>query len=326
MASMVIEQDVEKLISTLGDENFISIQLSPSATVEIPMSTNQMVSIPTPSILIGLGVSDNTLASIIEKSITKTGMPLQKTTISGSTINTLNLPLPIPVPISLTFATHKGMLLIGSNNKVVTDAINAYTKKNGLIAESSFKKAFAELPLKNNGLSYVSQRFAETIAEVQEKIMTSAPSTLDPKNIEMFKKMMKTNSFGPSAGVILNWKSGIQSHGVGAYGGNQLIAGAAVVPIGMMAGIAIPSLVKARNTSKQNACISNLRQLDSAKEQAAMANNWTDGKAIEPGSPEEANMLQYIKGGTPTCPGGGTYTYGSIGTMPICSNPEHALR
>ena len=325
MASMMIEQDVEKLISTLGDENFISIQLSPTATVEIPISTNQVISIPSPSILIGLGVSDNTLANIIEKSITKTGMPLQKTMVSGSTIKTLNLPLPIPVPISLTFATHKGMLLIGSNNQVVSDAINSYTKKNGLIADAAFIKAFTELPLKNNGLSYVSQRFADTIAIVQSKFMASASSSFDSKNSEMFQKVIKTNGFGPSAGVILNWKKGVQSHGVGAYGGNQLIAGAAVAPMGMMAAIAIPSFVKARSTSQQNACINNLRQIDSAKEQAAMANNWSDGQSIESGSAEEAQMIQYIKGGAPTCPDGGTYTYGPIGTMPSCSNPEHTL-
>lgn len=64
-------------------------------------------------------------------------MPLQKTTVAGSSIQTLNLPLPSPVPVALTFATHKGMLLIGSTQQVVTDAITAYTKKNGLVTDRS---------------------------------------------------------------------------------------------------------------------------------------------------------------------------------------------
>ncbi len=252
-------------------------------------------------------------------------MPLQKTTVSGSTINTLNLPLPSPVPVSLTFAHHKGMLLIGSNNQVVTDAINAYANKNGLITDKDFINAFKDLPLKNNGLSYVSQRFADTIAGVQSKFMASASAELDTQSTEMLEKMMKMNGFGPSASVTLNWKSGVLSHGVGSSGGRQLVAGAAVAPIGMMAAIAIPSFVKAKAASKQNACINNLRQIDSAKEQSAMANNWSNGKAINPGSPEENSVNQYIKGGGPTCPDGGTYTYGPIGTLPVCSNPEHSL-
>ena len=37
-----------------------------------------------------------------------------------------------------------------------------------------------------------------------------------------------------------------------------------VAIIGLLAAIAIPSFVKARNTSQQNACINNLRQIDGA--------------------------------------------------------------
>ena len=50
-----------------------------------------------------------------------------------------------------------------------------------------------------------------------------------------------------------------------------------VAIIGLLAAIAIPSFVKARNTSQQNACINNLRQIDGAKEQWAMAAKKSDG-------------------------------------------------
>lgn len=326
MATMVVGQDVEKLIASLGDENFFSLQLSPTATVQIPAGPDQTITIPSPSLLIGIGVSDNTLATVLEASITKTGMPLQKTTVSGSTINTLNLPIPSPVPVSLTFASHNGMLLIGSTQKVVTDAIISYTKKNGLVADAAFIKTFEGLPLKNNGLSYVSQRLSDTIAEVQSKFMASTTTDMDPQQTKMLENMMKMQGFGPSAGVTLNWKSGVLSQGVGSLGGRKLVSGAAVAPIGMIAAIAIPSFVKARTTSQKNSCINNLRQLDSAKEQAAMANNWTNEQEIMPGSTEEEKVLQYIRGTMmPICPDGGSYTLNTIGEVPTCSNPEHSL-
>ena len=44
-----------------------------------------------------------------------------------------------------------------------------------------------------------------------------------------------------------------------------------VAIIGLLAAIAIPSFVKARNQSQQNACINNLRIIDAGKEQWAMA-------------------------------------------------------
>jgi prepilin-type N-terminal cleavage/methylation domain-containing protein len=88
-----------------------------------------------------------------------------------------------------------------------------------------------------------------------------------------------------------------------------------VAIIGLLAAIAIPSFVKARNTSQQNACIENLRQIDEGKKEWATAQKQTDGDTV---TTDDVN--EYIKGSTtPDCPGGGTYTYGNIGSDPGCS-------
>jgi prepilin-type N-terminal cleavage/methylation domain-containing protein len=92
-----------------------------------------------------------------------------------------------------------------------------------------------------------------------------------------------------------------------------------VAIIGLLAAIAIPSFVKARNTSRQNACINNLRQIDSAKEQWALANNKGDTDAVS-----TTDVQAYMKD-APTCPGGGTYTYNPVGTDPACSVTEHGI-
>ena len=91
-----------------------------------------------------------------------------------------------------------------------------------------------------------------------------------------------------------------------------------VAIIGLLAAIAIPSFVKARNTSQQNACINNLRQIDGGKEQAAMAHRLSDGDGVE-----TTSVNEYIKGNTtPNCPGGGTYAYEVIGSEPDCDVTE----
>jgi len=67
-----------------------------------------------------------------------------------------------------------------------------------------------------------------------------------------------------------------------------------------------------------------LRQIDSGKEQAAMAHHLSDAAAV---STDTVNT--YIKGGAPTCPGGGAYTYNVIGTAPACnitSPTSHVLK
>jgi hypothetical protein len=64
-------------------------------------------------------------------------------------------------------------------------------------------------------------------------------------------------------------------------------------------------------------CINNLRQIEAAKEQFALANNKPGGYQLTPEDIVRVNS--YIKGGGPTCPLGGTYTYGKIGQHPTCS-------
>jgi hypothetical protein len=79
--------------------------------------------------------------------------------------------------------------------------------------------------------------------------------------------------------------------------------------------IAIPSFIKARNVCAQNACINNLRCIDSAKEQWALASQKTNGEEVV-----IAEINRYLKGNTaPVCPQGGTYTYNVIGKNPECS-------
>ena len=93
-----------------------------------------------------------------------------------------------------------------------------------------------------------------------------------------------------------------------------------VAIIGLLAAIAIPSFVQARETSQQNVCINNLRQLESAKDQYAIENN--KSSSTEPGA---TDLDAYIKGTTAEliCPAGGTsfadsYTINAIGTNAVC--------
>lgn len=100
--------------------------------------------------------------------------------------------------------------------------------------------------------------------------------------------------------------------GRGTGGANLMIT---VAIIGLLAAIAIPSFVKARETSQLNACVNNIRIIDSAKEQWAMANRKVDGDTVN-----VQGVNEYIKGGvTPTCPAGGEYEYNRIGEEPECS-------
>ena len=93
-----------------------------------------------------------------------------------------------------------------------------------------------------------------------------------------------------------------------------------VAIIGLLAAIAIPNFVKARNTSQSNACINNMRQIDSGVQQWALETG-QDSTAV----PTSGVVAPYIKGNVmPTCPAGDAiYIFAAnINAEPVVTCPN----
>jgi prepilin-type N-terminal cleavage/methylation domain-containing protein len=93
-----------------------------------------------------------------------------------------------------------------------------------------------------------------------------------------------------------------------------------VLIIGILVAIAVPNFIRARESARARACVANLRQIDSAKEQYAMDNRLAQGATMPALSALcGTGTTTYIKGGSPACPSSGTYTVSNLGTDPTCS-------
>jgi prepilin-type N-terminal cleavage/methylation domain-containing protein len=99
-----------------------------------------------------------------------------------------------------------------------------------------------------------------------------------------------------------------------------------VAIIGLLAAIAIPNFVRARQTSQTNACINNLRQIDSAKQQWALE----QGKKSTD-TPTSGSLNVYIgrmgNGYDLYCPltpkqawGGYSAGINPVNQLPVCAN------
>ena len=96
-----------------------------------------------------------------------------------------------------------------------------------------------------------------------------------------------------------------------------------VAIIGLLAAIAIPNFVKARTTSQQNACINNLRLIDSAKQQWALEQRQTSSN-----TPVGSDLQPYLGRGSngelPSCPVdplsafASSYSANNVGSKPAC--------
>jgi prepilin-type N-terminal cleavage/methylation domain-containing protein len=89
--------------------------------------------------------------------------------------------------------------------------------------------------------------------------------------------------------------------------------------IGMLAAIAIPSLVRARTESQVNACINNLRQIDDASQEWALDTHQAPTATVA-----FTDIQPYLKSSV-TCPSAGdsgtfasSYTLSTVSNKPVC--------
>jgi prepilin-type N-terminal cleavage/methylation domain-containing protein len=110
-----------------------------------------------------------------------------------------------------------------------------------------------------------------------------------------------------------------------------------VAIIGLLAAIAIPAFMKARNSARRNGCINNLRQIDGAKDQYVLEYGGTNGVTLS-----WDNVGLYVKDITNKCfcPSAlagfrsysNSYNLNVVGVDPTClispgdaTNPGHNL-
>ena len=106
-----------------------------------------------------------------------------------------------------------------------------------------------------------------------------------------------------------------------------------VLIIGILLAIAIPNFISARETSRAKSCVGNLKQIDSAKQQAIMdyklneastATFSINGVTATTSGPAGVYQLVtiapipgYIRR-PPVCPSGGSYNPGAVSVPPSC--------
>lgn len=321
--------NLNTLIASLDTEQFFSLQLSTTQTMQVPLpgaeAGQEALTIPVPSLLAGCAVRDATLSATLLQALQRAQLPVLRSTNGATTLYTVNVPVPLPFPLTPTFAVHKNMFLLGSTLEIVKNAISAADGP-GAHLPAGFAKAFEGAPKLNNGLGYIDRRFSETVYQVQTQLMKQNPGS------EVFQQLIQRQQHGQAALVFLNEKDGISIRGTTSQSGKQMILGMTVAPIAMVSAIAIPSFLAARagamngrgsaRVSAQNsACINNLRLIDHAKQQWATALNKADTD-----KPTEKDLAQYFKGGRmPVCPQGGTYSINAVGEVPTCTHEGHEL-
>ncbi len=86
--------------------------------------------------------------------------------------------------------------------------------------------------------------------------------------------------------------------------------------LGLLAAIAVPNFVKAREAAQNNACRNNLRAIDGAKATWVLENNKKPNDVMV--DADLFGPISYIRE-KPVCPAGGVYTLNRADASPTCS-------
>jgi len=96
-----------------------------------------------------------------------------------------------------------------------------------------------------------------------------------------------------------------------------------VAIIGLLAAVAVPSFVRARETSWKTSCQATLRQMQSAKAVAAIELQWgKDASASTLGNPYYKDTIsEYLRGGVrPVCPTGPDCFFNGVSEDATCTS------
>ena len=336
--------NLDSVIGSMDAEQFVSLQLSSTQTVQLPLTeTNagaQAISIPVPALLAGCAVHDATLVKALQNALQLKKVPVITSTSGATTLYTVNLPIQqLPFPVTPTFAVHRNMFLLGSTADIVRNAIADAEGKGGPRLPAGFQKAFAGLPRQNNGFAFCDRRLTEALQNVQNGLLKHGEN-------DALSRLMQRYPPGQGAAVFVNEKDGISARGTTSENGRQVMLSVAMFPVAIVAGasaIAIPSFMHARNAARASAqanaagysstnaansrvtkaiiCSMKLQQIDHAKQIWATANN-----KAETDTPAEQDLAPYLRNGNmPVCPCGGTYKINAVGEKPTCSVSGHEM-
>jgi len=92
--------------------------------------------------------------------------------------------------------------------------------------------------------------------------------------------------------------------------------------IGLLLAIAVPNFMKSRQLAQSRACINNLRQIQASKQMWGMEKS--KASSDTPTDNDLVGPALYLKE-KPSCPAGGTYSYGRLSDSVLCNIPGHSL-
>lgn len=311
----------EDIVNSFDGEFGLVVTLDPSHMITIPLPTQEPLDIPEPGFMLVAKVKNDAIFNHIDEQLAKISqVQVIHDDKDGVKMRTVAVPIPI-VTLRPSVASSGGYLLIATTDGLIREALAVKGGKPGLKSTDEFKRLANGLPQKGNQFYFVSARFGQTVAKIQKQALAMHKDS-SPQVQQLMQSLIGPENATFAFAVGANTDEGWMTIANGNQGSGKIVAVSAAVVPGMLAAIAIPNFVKARETAQKNQCINNLRLIDGAKQQWALENNKKQSD-----TPTWEDLQQFFgkSKGPLHCPKGGEYTIGSMDQQPTCSISGHEL-
>ncbi len=267
LAGIAQQIDLNKLFAGLDKSMGLVLMLDPSSPVTIPVERGKTtIRVPEPGLAIFIKIKDDSLKDFLfsklvdNKNGQETPISFQDKTTSGVTYREYPFPVPMPFAVRPSIASFDGYLILASSSKIMDQIITARKTGNGIKSQPKFKALMADMPKKGNAFTYLSKDLQVELLKVQNQLLKQQTGD----EAEMVKKLVSMFQSEPThmIGVGGIGTDGYYSVAKSNVNGVKVMAlQAAVVPIAIGAGMALPVLGKAREKARRANCMGNLKQI-----------------------------------------------------------------
>ncbi len=302
----------EALLNSLRGEFGIVLTLDDTRKVSLPLPTPQPLQIPEPRLVLVVKVKDNLLFDHLDK-LLQENPQVTRVDEEGLRMRTMPVPVPLPIPLRPSIARAGDYFYLGSTDTVIREMLAVrVAKQPGLRSTDEFKRITAGVQDQGNSLVFVSPRFTRAISELQTAALAAAEAAGAGK-ATVLRGLFAQNPEAFVYNVSANTPEGWLTIGNGSSdpSKNALLLSAMqpAAVVGLLAAIAIPNFVKARQTAQYNAIINNLRLIEAAKDQWALENKKRTGDPVT-----ERDLAEYIPRRRINPVAGETYNLNPVGT------------
>lgn len=248
------------LIASLGPRYAFVLTLDASRQTTLPFGPSgpgkKPFTLAEPALALLIQVQDPALLGRVEQELAK--IPGVAAADEGD-LKFRSIPVPLPFAfVRPAVAWQKDTLILSSNGALIREMFEVKAgKKPGLAASAEFKKASADLPSPACQFKVIAPIFQKTLHDFQVASLAQQPNA-SPEMQQFMQMLVSSASPNWMCGVVQNTPEGWVGFSRGAVGPTQI---ATAAPAAILAGIAVPAFLHAREKGLQTESLSQAKQI-----------------------------------------------------------------